>query len=460
MPSKDASAEKLLNENKKLRQELEELRELIRAVRSDEVDALVIQTEKGDQVFSLKTADQTYRNLIEEMREGAVMLSEDNTVLYCNTSFGDMTKNPINRIIGAAINNLISPAHKRSFLNLLEQGRNGKGNKVAQITLQATDGTLVPTQMSAKALDMDGSTKATYVIATDLTQHMREEVRSYTKGLEEEITRRKKAEKDLRVTQRKLEKKAAEVEEYANRMEQLAEERLRKLRDTERMATIGQTAGMVGHDIRNPLQTVAGELYLQRGELAQLPTSIPKNNLLESINIVEEQLVYVNKIIADLQDYSKPVKPEAASLNAADIIKEALSSLQIPPEVTVKVKAQPKALVIKADPVIMKRIINNLVLNSIQAMPDGGTITIETAQDKNNAVIAVKDTGNGIPNEYKDKIFTPLFTTKAKGQGFGLAVVKRFVEAQKGEITFESENGKGTTFTIKLPLPQNCRSQS
>jgi signal transduction histidine kinase len=99
----------------------------------------------------------------------------------------------------------------------------------------------------------------------------------------------------------------------------------------------------------------------------------------------------------------------------------------------------------------VKRIVGNLISNAVQAMPNGGKLTINATNQAGNAVITVADTGVGIPEDVKPKLFTPLFTTKSKGQGFGLAVVKRMTEALGGNVTFTSEQGRGTTFTITLP---------
>jgi signal transduction histidine kinase len=93
-----------------------------------------------------------------------------------------------------------------------------------------------------------------------------------------------------------------------------------------------------------------------------------------------------------------------------------------------------------------------MVTNAIQAMPEGGILEITGRSEKNKAVITLSDTGVGIPDEIKPKLFTPMMTTKAKGQGFGLAVSKRLIEAMNGDIRFESEKGKGTKFIIELPI--------
>jgi signal transduction histidine kinase len=102
----------------------------------------------------------------------------------------------------------------------------------------------------------------------------------------------------------------------------------------------------------------------------------------------------------------------------------------------------------------LKRIMTNLISNAVQAMPTDGKLTIAAFRQNDRAVINVQDNGMGIPEELKSKMFKPLFTTKAKGQGFGLAVVKKLTEAMQGTVTFESENGKGTKFILSFPTPQ------
>ena len=121
----------------------------------------------------------------------------------------------------------------------------------------------------------------------------------------------------------------------------------------------------------------------------------------------------------------------------------------MPKNVKVSVKIETGKVV--ADSTFINRIMYNLVNNAVQAMPNGGKLTIHAYRQSNDLVVAVKDTGVGIPEAVKSKLFTPMFTTKSKGQGFGLAVIKRMTEALGGTVTFESQEGKGTTFTIRLP---------
>ncbi len=220
---------------------------------------------------------------------------------------------------------------------------------------------------------------------------------------------------------------------------------------TERLTVIGETAGMVGHDLRNPLQSTIGEIYLAKEELKGLPSSEHKTNLQESISAIEEQATYMDKIVSDLQAFVKPVEAHKQTIALRQQVVPILSQLNIQNNIQTNVLIDDQ-LTVKADPQLLKRVIINLVSNAIQAMPKGGTLTIGAKIIKNGHVqIIVEDTGTGIPEKIRDKVFQPLFTTKSRGQGFGLAVCKRVIEAHSGTIDFESQEGKGTKFTITLP---------
>lgn len=257
-------------------------------------------------------------------------------------------------------------------------------------------------------------------------------------GVEQDITERKQIEQKL--------------EEYAKNLERLVDERTKQLKDAERLAAIGQTAGMIGHDIRNPLQAIAGELFLMKRNVDSSPESECKTDVQESLRSIQEQVDYINKIISDLQDYAKPLKPEAVEVNLYTVIPQLLTTVPLPVNVEALAICSKKLPKLKMDLTFLKRILVNLATNTIQAMPSGGKLTIRAFEKDNKAFITVEDTGCGIADELKPKIFQPLMTTKSKGQGFGLAVVKRLVEAQGGKISFESELGKGTQFTIEFPL--------
>jgi signal transduction histidine kinase len=220
-----------------------------------------------------------------------------------------------------------------------------------------------------------------------------------------------------------------------------------------RLSAIGATAGMVGHDIRNPLQAIEGDLYLLKDYLISMPPSQTKTDVTESIDEIDKNVSYINKIVADLQDYARQLNPEYAAVNFHDLAEDLIHNTCMPSniEVTLKVAAD---FTLKTDPTLVRRAITNLLINAIQAMPTGGKLEVKAQKTDTEAQITISDTGTGIPDEVKPKLFTPMMTTKAKGQGLGLAVLKRLIEALKGSITFESELDKGTEFIIRLPLNQ------
>ena len=241
------------------------------------------------------------------------------------------------------------------------------------------------------------------------------------------------------------------LEHYSKHLEDLVEEKTKLLRDSERLATIGQTAGMIGHDIRNPLQAIIGELYLSKDSAHSLPESDAKADLQKSIQVIEDQAIYINKIVTDLQDYAKPLAPCIEEIVVEKIIDSVLSTMDIPEIIEIAYSVENGFPNLMIDASYMKRILTNLIANAVQAMPNGGKLTLNAYCRGNQAFVSVEDTGEGITGDAKSKVFKPLFTTKAKGQGFGLAVVKKLTEALNGTITFESRGGKGTKFVIELP---------
>lgn len=129
-----------------------------------------------------------------------------------------------------------------------------------------------------------------------------------------------------------------------------------------------------------------------------------------------------------------------------------IGTLKIPDDVEVSVRLDERLRSVWADGNLFKRVFTNMLTNGIQAMPEGGSLTVTGTASDDEATMVVSDTGVGVSEENMSKLFQPLFTTKAKGTGLGLAVCKRIVDAHRGEITVESEEGEGTSFTIKIPM--------
>ena len=238
----------------------------------------------------------------------------------------------------------------------------------------------------------------------------------------------------------------SEIKTLAHQVKEQAD----KLAESEMLATVGKTAGMVGHDIRNPLQAIVSDIYLAKTEMASAPESDEKKNVLESLQEIEENTEYISKILADLLDFARTVTPHNTKVNIEETVQDVLSSVSIPKDVAVSYSIAKDFPILILDTLYLKRILTNLVLNALQAMPKKGKLTVNAFRQDGEAVIRIEDTGVGIPDEIKSQIFTPLFTTKSKGQGFGLPVVKKLTEAMGGTVTFESEKGNGAKFILKF----------
>lgn len=245
-----------------------------------------------------------------------------------------------------------------------------------------------------------------------------------------------------------------QVKEYALHLEEKVEERTKQLKEmqqqllkSERLAAIGELAAMIGHDLRNPLTGIAGATYYLKTKCR----SKIDNKSRDMFRIIEKDIENSNKIINDLLEYSREMKLDLNDSNPRLIVKEALSTVKIPKNVRVAnlTRDQPK---INVDADRLKRVFVNIIKNAVDAMPKGGKLTIESRQPNGDLEIVFSDTGVGMSEETLRNICRPLFTTKAKGMGFGLPICKRFVEAHGGKIYARSTIGKGSTFTVTFPI--------
>jgi len=258
------------------------------------------------------------------------------------------------------------------------------------------------------------------------------------------------------VTERKqMEEK---LEEYSQQLEALVEKRTRLLKEaqnqllkSERLAAIGELASMIGHDLRNPLTGIAGATYYLKTKLGSETNQKTNHKTMEMLEFIEKDIEYLNNIINDLVDYSREMRLELTEATPNSITKGALSLVKVSENVQVSdlTQDEPK---IKVDVEKIKRVFVNIIQNAIDAMPEGGELTITHSELAGNLEIAFTDTGVGMSKEIMEKLWTPLFSTKAKGMGLGLAICKRIVEAHGGNISVESAVGKGSTFTVTIPI--------
>ena len=265
------------------------------------------------------------------------------------------------------------------------------------------------------------------------------QVHRYRHSVFEESTKRVKLEEILRNNANNL----AQLVDF--RTQELVDAQVRLVK-SERLAAIGELAGMVGHDLRNPLAGIKNATYfLRKKNSAVLDES--GHVMLASI---DRSVEHADKIIGDLLEYSRDIRLELTEQNPKAMIKYVLLSLEVPEHIEVldHTESTPTIMV---DDAKMVRVFTNLIKNAFEAMPKGGSLEIISRLNGGNVEFIFSDTGVGIPQEVVSKLFTPLVTTKAQGMGFGLAICKRFVEAHGGEISVKSMQNNGTTFTVSVP---------
>lgn len=377
-------------------------------------------TERKRSERALLSAERKYRRLFETTQDGIMARDLAGRMINCNPAYAKMlgyTRKELQRM----------PVRQ-----LIPEKWHVQRDKIAKKVIETGRSILFEREYMRK----DGSVFPASVRTWRLTDGKGKVIGMWS--IVREISLQKQQQRSL--------------EEHAGALERIVQDREKQLKDTERLVAIGQTAGMVGHDLRNPLQALTGELYLAKTDVATLPMGEARSNLEESIRAMEDQILYMDKIVSDLQAFVQPIHIDKKPVGLADLLSGVMQTVPIPPSIAVRLENNGGALQVRVDPQLLKRVLINLVTNAVQAMPNGGKLYMAAQVDSGGHVsISVEDTGVGIPDRIRSQIFTPLFTTKPRGQGFGLAVCKRVIEAHGGTISFESYEGKGSRFTVEFP---------
>jgi signal transduction histidine kinase len=235
-------------------------------------------------------------------------------------------------------------------------------------------------------------------------------------------------------------------------IEQRAIERLKleeQLNQAERLAALGTMVAGVSHEVKNPLGIIQSTAELLGG----MPDANENQKRLSGV--IKEESGRLNNIVTKFLDFARPQVPFLQECHLEKILDKNLTFLQPELEkrnIQVNDHVNGRPLLLHADQELLYRAFLNIFLNAIQATPDGGSITIKVAEEKNSYRIEIQDTGRGINRENVKKIFNPFFTTKEKGSGLGLSIVRKIIEGHRGTIAIESKEGEGTTVKIHLPL--------
>lgn len=246
-----------------------------------------------------------------------------------------------------------------------------------------------------------------------------------------------------------------ELRRYAHELEARVETRTaalqeanERLRRAEKLAAMGTLAAGIAHEVNNPLQPVLTSLEIT---LENLDEGVPVDR--ELLTLAEREVRRIQRLVARLLDFARPDRLGVVALDLNDLINEvlALAGKQLQhAHVSVATDLAPLSI-ISGNSDQLKQVVLNLVVNAMQSMPDGGTLTVRTFKRGSDTALSIADTGNGIPADAMPHLFDPFFTTKAHGTGLGLAVSYQIIEAHGGRIEVQSAPGKGSDFTIWLP---------
>jgi signal transduction histidine kinase len=235
--------------------------------------------------------------------------------------------------------------------------------------------------------------------------------------------------------------------ELAIMLETYREDLLAKNRTAERLATIGQFAAGIGHELRNPLGVVESSAYLVARRLEQLNVSDP--GLSRHMEKITTEVQRSGKTINDLLELARNRPLKRRRVDAREFVVQAVGAAHLAPTVDVSVEV-PEGLPLDADPDQLARVVTNLLINASQAMAGSGHVWIDGRREGATTTLRVRDSGSGVPADVRDRIFEALFTTKAKGSGLGLALCRRILDAHGGTIALDPSE-RGATFEIAVP---------
>jgi len=239
-----------------------------------------------------------------------------------------------------------------------------------------------------------------------------------------------------------------------------------QMKERDRLAALGEMAAGLAHEIRNPLAAIQGAIQLLLPQGAPRPGDSVPEGAGEFLGIIADEVRRLNGVVTQFLDYSRPVRASLAPGDVNEVVSRTIALLQadLPPAVKLTVELAPELPRVSCDPEQLRQVFLNLALNAVQAMPHGGELHISTRLARDEVAlwrdtprrsdlveIHFHDTGPGIPEDARDHIFVPFYTTKEKGTGLGLAICQRIVKTHGGTIGVRSAPGDGAEFVIALP---------
>jgi signal transduction histidine kinase/ActR/RegA family two-component response regulator len=382
-----------------LRARLAEAEELLRAIRQGDVDALVVESTGGNQVYTLHSADEPYRDLVEQMQEGAVVLTGRGDILYSNARFAALVGEPLESVVGSRIDRFVNASDREDFGTLLSAGSGRRRS-----SLIGSDSGVFDVGLSLTTAVAAGSDRLNLIV-TDLRELLAAK------------SSRDRAERDSR--------------------------------------TKDEFLAMMAHELRTPLAAISSavrvlELTCAEGEPA-----------IRAHEVIARQVGHVSHLIGDLLDVERVVSGKIRlnrqPLDMAEAVRRAVASFAGDPGLDRQIDVSTDPVWVDGDAVRLEQVLTNIVTNAVKYTPSGGQIRVALRADGSDAVLSVEDTGFGISPRLLPSIFD-LYVQADRtldraqgGLGIGLTLVRRLVELHGGTIVASSDGeGHGSKFTVRL----------
>lgn len=413
----------------------------------------------------LEKARAYSEGLLKNMLDGLAVLDLEGKVIDANAPLLGMVGLKKEEIVGLSMLQLLSPMAEPEEIEkasgIIGQLMAGVPVGSTELTLTTKDGTQVTLSIAPSLVkDAKGKPMMLFTTARDITERKRleQEIQEKNEQLDAQNEELRTSNEELRATEEELRASNEELEDRVKERTaelEAANEELREAQEqlvrSERLAAIGQLAGGVGHELRNPLGAIKNAVYYVKGKVTKSELAQKEPRVMEFLEITDDEINAANKIISDLLGFSRVGKPAVSPTEVKKLVEDALPRVLIPENIELVKKLDADLAEIEVDSDQIQQVLVNIITNAVQVMPEGGKLTIGAREKGEFLEIEIADTGGGIPQEVRDKIFEPLFTTKAKGIGLGLAVCKSIIDRHGGQIEVKSGVGEGTSFNIKLP---------
>jgi len=397
----------------------------------------ITERKKAEQAL----ADEATRRriLIDQSRDGIVVLDQNGKVYETNRRFADMLGYTPEEVAQLYVWDWEYLYPRERVLEMIRTV--DEAGDHFETRHRRKDGSVYDVEISTNGAIFAGQ-KLIFCVCRDITERKKME-----RQLQEKNEQLDAQNEELRTTEEELRASNEELQAANDKLIETQEQLIR----SERLAAIGQLASGVGHELRNPLGAIKNAGFYIRRRLANTDLLNTEPRVMEFLNLIDEEVNSANKVITDLLGFSRVAKPTVSPVSIAGVIEDALRHTPLPENVEIIKEINNNLPMVMVDADQIKQVFLNIAINAIQAMPEGGRLDIRATSKGKFVEVEFTDTGGGIPEEIKNKIFDPLFTTKAKGVGLGLSVCKSILERHEGNIRVKSQEGKGATFTLSLP---------